>query len=30
MTRFKTMSMDEEVETIEQLAQEALRVREEV
>jgi hypothetical protein len=29
MTRFKAMSMDEQVETIEQSAQEALRVREE-
>jgi hypothetical protein len=28
MTRFKAMSMDEQVETIEQSAQEALRVRE--
>jgi hypothetical protein len=30
MTRFKAMSMDEQVETIEQLAQEALRAREEI
>jgi hypothetical protein len=30
MTRFKTMSMDEQVETIEQSAQEALRAREEI
>jgi hypothetical protein len=30
MTRFKAMSMDEQVETIEQSAQEALRVREEI
>jgi hypothetical protein len=29
MTRFKAMTMDEQVETIEQMAQEALRVREE-
>jgi hypothetical protein len=30
MTRFKAMSMDEQVKTIEQSAQEALRVREEI
>jgi hypothetical protein len=30
MTRFKAMSMDEHVETIENLAQEALRAREEI
>jgi hypothetical protein len=30
MTRFKSMSMDEEVETIEQSTQEALRAREEI
>jgi hypothetical protein len=30
MTRFKAMSMDEQVETIEQSAQEALRAREEI
>jgi hypothetical protein len=30
MTRFKAMSMDEQVETIEELAQEALRSREEI
>jgi hypothetical protein len=30
MTRFKAMSMDEQEETIEQLAQEALRVQEEI
>jgi hypothetical protein len=30
MTRFKAMSMDEQVETIEKLAQEALRAREEI
>jgi hypothetical protein len=30
MTRFKAMSMDEQVETIEKSAQEALRVREEI
>jgi hypothetical protein len=30
MTRFKAMSMDEQVETIEQSTQEALRVREEI
>jgi hypothetical protein len=30
MTRFKAMSMDEQVETIEQLTQEALRAREEI
>jgi hypothetical protein len=29
MTRFKAMSMDEQVETIEKTTQEALRVREE-
>jgi hypothetical protein len=28
MTRFKAMIMDEQVETIEKLSQEALRVRE--
>jgi hypothetical protein len=30
LTRFKAMSMDEKVETIEKLAQEALRVQEEI
>jgi hypothetical protein len=30
MTRFKAMRMDEHVETIEQLAQEALRTKEEI
>jgi hypothetical protein len=30
MTRFKAMSMDEQVETIEKSAQEALRAREEI
>jgi hypothetical protein len=30
MTRFKAMSIDEHVETIEKLAQEALRSREEI
>ena len=30
MNRFKAMSMDEHVETIEQSAQEALRAREEI
>jgi hypothetical protein len=30
MTRFKAMTMDEQVETIEQSAQEALRAREEI
>jgi len=30
MTRFKAMGMDEQVETIEQSAQEALRTREEI
>jgi hypothetical protein len=30
MTKFKAMSMDDQVETIEQLSQEALRVREEI
>jgi len=29
MTRFKVMTMDEQVETIEETAQESLRVREE-
>jgi hypothetical protein len=29
MTKFKAMTMDEQVETIEQTIQEALRVREE-
>ena len=29
MTKFKAMSLDEQVETIEQTAQEALRVRDE-
>jgi hypothetical protein len=30
MTRFKAMSMDEQVETIEQSTQEALRAKEEI
>ena len=30
MTRFKSMSMDEKVKTIEQSTQESLRVREEI
>jgi hypothetical protein len=30
LTRFKAMSMDEQVETIEKLAQEALKVQEEI